>query len=86
VIEQLLYAQYLKDSASAGSLKLASRTQASHPGSQFKEMTEHEQTHMEFLQSAIVAAGSEHIQRIMTCKFSNGFIRIITVVADELSL
>jgi hypothetical protein len=28
----------------------------------FKEMAEHERTHKEFLESAIVAAGSDHVQ------------------------
>lgn len=62
VMEQLLYEYYLHG------LRRFSEDDFTNAGFQdwvrgrFKEMAEHERTHKEFLESAIVAAGCDHVQ------------------------
>jgi hypothetical protein len=62
VLEQLLYAHYLQ------ALRRFSQADFQNAGfpdwvrGRFREMAEHERMHKEFLESAIVAAGSDHVQ------------------------
>jgi hypothetical protein len=62
VIEQLLYAYYLE------ALRRFSEDDFRKAGfpdwvrARFQEIAEHERMHKEFLESAIVAGGSDHVQ------------------------
>jgi len=62
VVEQLLYAHYFQ---ALRRFSEADFQKAGFPGwvrGRFREMAEHERMHKEFLESAIVAAGSNHVQ------------------------